>query len=58
MAWVQLYLADTVEHVGFALVIPVGSDPQVHFLRVGVFLKCLGHPQDGIGGSHLHSTPP
>lgn len=58
MAWWQLYLADTAEHKGLALVIPVGSHSQVHLLRVGVLLKGLAHPQDGIGGTHLHSTPP
>lgn len=53
-----LYLADTAEHEGLALVIPVGSHSQVHLLGVGVPLESLADPQDGIRGTHLHSTPP
>ncbi len=52
------YLADTAEHKGLALVIPVGSHSQVHLFGVGIPLEGLGHPQDGIRGTHLHSTPP
>lgn len=52
------YLADTAQHEWFALVVPVGSDSQVHFLWVAVSLEGLGHPQDRVGGAHLHSPPP
>ena len=57
-AWQPFYLAHTAEHKGLALVVPVCSHSQVHFLGVGIFLEGLGHPQDGIGGAHLHSGPP
>ena len=36
---------------------PVGPDTEVHLGGAGVLLEGLGYPQDGIGGSHLHSTP-
>lgn len=50
-----LYLTDTAEDIGFALVITVSSHPQVHLLGVGVALEGLGDPQNGIWGSHLHT---
>lgn len=52
------YLADAAEHKGFALVISVGSNSQVHLLRVAVPLEGLSDSQDGIRGTHLNSTPP
>lgn len=54
----ELYLANTAEHKGLALVISVGSNSQVHLLRVGVPLEGFGHSQDGIRRAHLNSTPP
>lgn len=54
----ELYLANTAEHKGFALVISVGSNSQVHLLRVGIPLEGFGHSQDRIRRAHLNSTPP
>lgn len=52
------YLPDTAEHERFALVVSVGSNPQVHLLRVAIPLEGLSHSQDGIRWAHLNSTPP
>lgn len=52
------YLSDTAEHKRFALVVSVGSNPQVHLLRVAIPLEGLSHSQDGIRWAHLNSTPP
>lgn len=58
LIWRWIYLANTAEDKRLSLIIPVGSHSQVHLLGVCVLLEGFSHPQDGIRGTHLHSTPP
>lgn len=54
----QAHLPDAREHVRLSIVVPVGTNSQVHLFAVGVSFEGFCDPQDGIWGAHLHMGPP
>ena len=50
----QLNLLDNREDIGFAIVVPVCANTQIHFLRVLVILEVDSEGEDGVGRGLLH----